>query len=123
MNQEWQTILGNCPSKANTYQIVTIKGHGSLAKTKALRAYENSFYLQCGKYRDAGIDGFFELHIRVFFPSMRSDLDNSLKVVCDCLQKCGAFKNDNRCTKIIAEKFVDKEQPRIEFCLVPVNQN
>lgn len=115
-----QTIYGNCPSKSNCYRVVTIGGHASLSKTKALREYEQQFYIQCDKYRNAGIEGYFELHVRVFYPSLRPDLDNSLKVILDCLQHAGAIRNDNRCVKIVAEKFVDKRQPRVEFEIVAI---
>lgn len=117
-NMEWQTILGNTPSKSNCYRIVNISGHGSLAKTKALKEYEDKFFIQCDKYRNRNIQGYFEIEIRVYYPSERSDLDNSLKIVLDCLQhKSKAIKNDNKCVKIIAEKFLDKNNPRIEFML------
>ena len=112
---EYQTILGNVPSKSNCYRIINMRGHGSLGKTKALTDFENRFYIQCNKYRNAGITGYFELHLKVFYPSERSDLDNSLKIILDCLQRIKAIKNDNRCVKIVAEKFLDKERPRIEF--------
>lgn len=115
-----QTIIGCPPSKANTYRIVTIAGHGSLSKTAALHKYEQDFYIQCGHYRDAMISGYFKLAIDVYFPTMSHDLDNSLKVVLDCLQQCKAIKNDNKCTEILARKFVDKKNPRIEFTLEPV---
>ena len=116
-----QTILGNCPSKSNCYKIVVIKRHGSLAKTEALKQYEDKFYIQCNHYRNANITGYFQLQINVFYPSERSDLDNSLKIVLDCLQKCKAIKNDNKCVKIVAEKFLDKDNPRIEFEISKVN--
>ena len=115
-----QTILGNCPSKSNCYKVINLNGHASLSKTKALKEYEERFYIQCDKYRNAGIAGYFELHLRVFYPSQRSDLDNSLKVVLDCLQRVKAIANDNKCVKIVAEKFLDKERPRIEFELKTV---
>ena len=114
---QWQVIQGNAPSKSNCYRVIAIKGHASLGKTKALTAYENLFYIQCNKYRNANIASYFELHLKVFYPSERSDLDNSLKIILDCLQKVGAIKNDNRCVKIVAEKYLDKERPRIEFLI------
>ena len=120
IEHDWQTILGQAPSKSNTYRIVTISGHGSLAKTAGLKADEQSFYMQVGKYRNLGIAGFFELHIRVYFATMSHDLDNSLKVVLDCLQYTKTIKNDNKCVKIVAEKFLDKNNPRIEFKLVEI---
>jgi len=112
-----QVILGQPPSKSNSYRIITINGHGSLAKTKSLIEYERSFYLQCDKYRDANISGLFELHLSVYNKSRRQDLDNSLKVILDMLQKCNAIKNDRNCAKIIAIYFIDKNNPRIEFSL------
>jgi len=106
-----QTILGVCPSKSNSYRI----GQKGLFKTKALSDYEKNFFLQCNHYRNANITDLFELHLNVFYPSNRSDLDNSLKTILDSLIKVRAIKNDNLCTKIVAEKFIDKVNPRIEF--------
>src|SRR5574344_468247 len=115
-----QIILGNCPSKSNCYKVINLNGHASLSKTKALKEYEEKFYIQCDKYRNAGITGYFELHVRVFYPSERSDLDNSLKIILDCLQRVKAIRNDNKCVKIVAEKYLDKLNPRIEVELKTV---
>lgn len=117
----WVTIPGQAPSKSNTYKVITLNGHGSLAKQPALKNYEAAFYWHLpGVYRNLLIDGAFELYIRVYFTTMSHDLDNSLKVVLDCLQYTKTIKNDNKCAKIVAEKFIDKENPRIEFYLVEV---
>ena len=112
-----QVIIGSVPSKANSYKIITIAGHGSLAKTPAMKKYEQSFYMQCGKYIGQMLEGYFRLDLDVYFPTMSHDLDNSLKVILDCLQSCKAIKNDNRCVAINARKFIDKNNPRIEFTL------
>jgi Holliday junction resolvase RusA-like endonuclease len=116
------TVFGNTPSKSNCYKIITIgsgfKKHSSLAKTKAMKEYENSFYMQVGKCRGKMITDYFNFEIDVYYPSNRSDLDNSLKVVLDCLQKAEVIKNDNKCTQIIARKFIDKINPRIEFKII-----
>lgn len=115
-----QVILGSVPSKSNCYRIVTLGGHGSLAKTSAMKEFEKKFYLQCGTYRNRNIQGFFELYADVYFQSNLPDLDNSLKGLLDCLQGCNAIKNDRNCVKIVANKFIDKLNPRIEFTLVEV---
>lgn len=115
-----QVILGQPPSKSNCYKVITIGGHGSLGKTSALYAYEKAFALQCGAYRDRMIEGFFKLDIDVYFQSNQPDLDNAMKVVLDCLQNCKAIKNDRQCTEIHARKFIDKNNPRIEFTLTEV---
>tara|TARA_R110001592_G_scaffold44370_1_gene142839 strand:- start:881 stop:1105 length:225 start_codon:yes stop_codon:yes gene_type:complete len=72
------------------------------------------------KYDYKLIEGEFKIEVDVYYPNRRSDLDNSLKVVLDCLQKCGAIKNDNRCLEIIARKHLDKLNPRIEFDIIPL---
>ena len=112
-----QVILSSVPSKSNCYKIITLYGKGSLAKTPALKLYEKSFYLQCNHYRNKNIKGLFELHLDVYNSSQRPDLDNSFKVVLYCLQACKAIENDRNCVKIVAQKFVDKINPRIEFTI------
>lgn len=115
-----QTILGKIPSKSNSYKIITFNGHASLAKQKALKDYEKSFYMQCGEYRGKNITDFFELELKVFYENNRPDLDNCFKILLDCLQSCKAIKNDRQCVKITAGKYIDKVNPRIEFTITPV---
>ena len=112
-----QIIYGDIVSKPNCYKIITINGHGSLAKQPKLKEYEKTFYLQCNKYRDKNITGLFEAYIDCYLPSNRQDLDNAMKVFLDSLQSCNAIKNDRNCVKIVAQKFIDKKNPRIEFIL------
>lgn len=114
-NNMIQVIHGKVPSKSNSYKVITLNGHGSLAKQKMLKDYEKSFYLQCDKYRNKGMNGLFEIRLKVFYENQRPDLDNCLKVVLDCLQGCNAIDNDRNCVKVVAEKFIDKMNPRIEF--------
>ena len=113
-------VYGHVPSKSNQYQIIKLGNRFSLAKTKTMKAFEEKFFLQCG-YRNRNIQGFFELYADVYFQSNQPDLDNSLKGLLDCLQGCKAIKNDRNCVKIVANKFIDKHNPRIEFTLVEVN--
>ena len=117
---DWQTIIGHIPSKANNYKIGYVAGHAKLVKSRSVSDYERSFYMQVGAYRNLEIGGLFELYVRVFFPTMSNDLDNSLKCLLDCLQYTKTIKNDNKCVKIVAEKFIDKENPRVEFKIIEV---
>ena len=80
-------VIGTPPSKSNAYRIITINGHASLTKTKAMHAYEESFLWQVGSIRDANINVPFEFYLDVYFPSKRSDLDGCFKGILDCLQK------------------------------------
>ena len=100
-----QIINGVAPSKPNCMKIVSINGHGCLAKTSAL------------KLRDLNINEPFEFYIDVYYPSKRSDLDNVLKLQLDVLQRIKCIKNDNNCCLIHARKFVDKENPRVEITI------
>lgn len=118
-----ETIIGSPPSKSNGYRIITIGGHGSLTKTASLKEYENAFYMQCSKYRNANIDDYFYFFAKIYFANQRPDLDGSLKVILDCLQKCNAIKNDNKCVKIHIGKFLDKKNPRIEFILKRIKED
>lgn len=114
-----EVIKGNVPSKSNSYRIGVANGRHTLVKTDALRKYEKLFYIQC-RNRNAMVKGYFELHAKVFYPNQRSDLDNSLKIVLDCLQSAKVIANDNKCVKIVAEKFLDKTNPRIELTITEV---
>jgi hypothetical protein len=94
--------------------------HSSLGKTADLRKYEKMFFQQCGGYKDKMLEGHFELEGIIYFPTMRSDLDGCLKILLDCLQTVRAVKNDNQCMHIDIRKQIDKENPRIEFKIVPL---
>lgn len=106
-------IFGTVPSKSNNY----VHGNGRVYKSKAVKDYEDAFILQCDKYRNAMIDGPFELNMTVYYPSRRADLDGSFKVILDCLQKVRAITNDRNCVKINAERAIDKDNPHIRFNL------
>lgn len=113
------TILGDCPSKANAYKIITIGGHASLSKTQGLKSYEKAFYLQC-PCRGVNIDTFFIIDIDVYYANNRKDLDGSFKILLDCLQQCKVIKNDRECVEIHARKMVDKNNPRVVITIKPV---
>lgn len=57
-----QVIQGVCPSKSNCYRI----GNNGLFKTSALVKYEQAFFLQCNHYRNANIEGLFEIYLKVY---------------------------------------------------------
>ncbi len=116
------TIYGQPPSKSNSYKITTIKPRGkepysSLGKTPKLQKYEKNFYKQLtGRHRLA-LECPLTARVLVYFESERPDLDNSLKIVFDCLQKGGVIVNDRQIRKIVAERFKDAKNPRVEISL------
>lgn len=109
-----EVIRGICPSKSNMYRV----SNNRLVKTDVLKRFESSFFIQCRHYRNERIDGYFELHAKIFYPNQRRDLDNGLKIILDCLQNAKIIKNDNKCVKIVVEKYLDEKEPRIEFSLI-----
>ncbi len=117
-----ETIEGQIVAKANHYQSVGGSAGRRIIKDKQIRAYEQSFALQCKLYRGKRISGRFKLFVRVWYSSVRSDLDNSLKTLLDCLQSVEAITNDNLCYQIEAEKHIDKRRPRVEFALIEIDK-
>ena len=114
----WETILGQVVSKANNYlSVPASNGERRIIKSERMRAYENSFALQCQLYRDKNIDRPFKLHIIVFESTWSYDLDNALKGVLDNLQYCHAITNDNLCVAINARKAIDRQNPRIVYAI------
>lgn len=113
------TILGDVPSKANSYKIINIGGHASLSKTPKLKEFEKSFFLQC-PYRGLNITSFFKIRFDVFYANNRKDLDGSFKILLDSLQQCNVIKNDRECVEIYARKMIDKQNPRIEIEITPI---
>ena len=113
-NKDMITILGQVPSKSNGYKI----GNNRLYKSKELISYENRFKwllaLAKGKPSEP-IKDKFSIEIFVYFQSKRSDLDNSAKIILDCLQNCNVIENDRLCHRLVMHKFIDKDNPRIEF--------
>ena len=113
------TIYGDVVSKSNQYRIITVNGHASLKKSNAVKAFEEKFYLQ-NPLRNANISNFFAIYLDAYFSSNRKDLDGAFKLVLDVLQSSKTIKNDRLCTEIHARKFIDKNQPRLEFTIVEV---
>lgn len=112
-----ETIYGQVPSKSNSYTPIP-KG-ARFVKSKKVTDYENSFILQLSRsLKGKNIQTNFEIHIDVFFKTKASDLDGCFKIVLDCLQKARTIKNDNKCIRIVAEKHIDREQPRVEFEII-----
>lgn len=108
-------INGQVPSKSNGYKIAGKR----LIKSKELKEYEQSFAWQSHNYTNRFVTD-FGITIRVYFQSKRSDLDNSAKIILDCLQAKGIILNDRNCQVIQMYKFIDKENPRIELYLYDI---
>ena len=114
-----ETIYGQILAKANHYQAVPDKATGGsrIILDEAYRRYAQNFKQQCKVYKDRLIDAPFILYVHVWHSSNRFDLDNSLKSLLDLLQDVRAITDDNLCIGIQAVKHIDKQRPRIEYCI------
>lgn len=118
-----EVVYGQIVAKANHYKAVPGKdGTRRIIKDNVIRRYEASFREQCVIYRNKGINCKFILYVRVYHSSERYDIDNSLKTLLDCLEDVGAITNDKLCYKVIAEKTIDRNNPRIQFAIAPIEE-
>lgn len=109
-----QVILGRIPSKSNSYRSVGSK----MLKSATMRDYERSFVLQCNIYKNAGITEPFAIVVDAYLANPSQDLDGIFKGLLDLLEDVGAISNDKNCIRIVADKHIDKKNPRIEFRIV-----
>lgn len=115
-----EVIHGRCPSKSNCYKIIKLGEFYSLGKQKQLSDYEKLFYHQC-KNKFLNIADYFKISIHVYYADKRPDIDNSTKIILDCLQMCKVIENDRNCLEINAKKCIDKKDPRIEIKLTIID--
>lgn len=115
---QWETIMGQVPSKSNSYLAVPDSAGGRrIIKDERVRAYERSFATQCTVYRGRNISRPFNLHAVVYESTWSYDLDNAFKALLDNLQYVGAITNDNLCVSITARKAIDPQNPRVMYAI------
>jgi crossover junction endodeoxyribonuclease RusA len=69
----------------------------------------------------AGIEllvGDIAVTMRVYRPAKRGDLDNSTKILLDSLIGI-AYTDDSQIVRIVAERYDDKRNPRVEVEVTP----
>jgi Holliday junction resolvase RusA-like endonuclease len=55
--------------------------------------------------------------LTLFYPDDRSDIDGSIKLNLDALQGV-VYRNDRQIRRLVVDKDIDKDRPRIEFEVV-----
>ncbi len=116
------TIKGQPPSKSNCYMPISKrsgnKTFASIAKKPSLKKYEVDFFSQVkGEFRGLLIDKPFKATLHCTFNSKRPDLDNSAKIILDCLQTAKVIKNDNLCYELLMTKTVDKDNAGVHIII------
>ena len=109
------TIIGEPASKANSRQLVTIRGRPAFIKSKKAREYVKIFDGQCPTLKTLLQDDVAVI-ITIYYKSRRPDLDES--VILDCMQG-KIYANDRQ----VKQKFIfwglDRENPRSIIQVMP----
>lgn len=120
-------ISGKVPSKSNCYKTRAITSKGKPIamwyKSKELQEYEFNFSIQIQRHTFDFIQDQFELYADVYMVNKMQDIDNTLKILLDCLEQNNVIFNDNLCYKIVINKHIDKVNPRVVFYLNKYEEN
>jgi len=127
------TILGQPCSKANSRQIVTIKGRPTPIKSKEALAYERDALRQIPPAARQRLEGRLRMTLRIWYASELSDLDESL--ILDVLQdrwmrdkhtkervlvQAGVYRNDRQVRERHVYHGIDRANPRAEIIVEPM---
>tara|TARA_R110002020_G_scaffold475191_2_gene709027 strand:+ start:807 stop:1202 length:396 start_codon:yes stop_codon:yes gene_type:complete len=114
MSKEFSFIVqGEPASKANSRQIVTIRGRPAVIKSAKARRYVTDFQIQCPRL-DPLLEGDLAIWITVFYASRRPDLDVSL--ILDAAEGF-LYKNDRQVREMHLYWRLDRENPRSEIVI------
>ena len=115
-------VHGEPASKANSRQLVTIRGRPAFIKSKKARDYVKLFDQQCQTLPEL-LEGDLAVVIKIYYSSRRPDLDES--VILDCMQG-KIYANDRQVKQKYIYWGLDRERPRthvrvstLETCDVP----
>lgn len=125
------TIHGQPVSKANSRQLVNIRGRMVPIKSKDALAYERDVLRQIPTSARMRFAGPVRFTATLFYESERSDLDESLLL--DCLQdryavkdgkrvlvQSGVYANDRQVRERHIFHGIDKRNPRAEITIEPM---
>lgn len=106
-----QSLTLDYPPSANRYWRTY---NGRIVVSEEASAYKTAVqWLRCLNSDLTVYTGDVRVRINVYRPAKRRDLDNCLKVVLDALQGV-VYENDSQVVEIIACRFDDKQNPRVE---------
>lgn len=123
--------MGQVASKANSRQLVTIKGRPAFIKSPEARAFERGALMQIPAAAKRMLTGPVRAVIRIWYASERPDLDES--VVLDVLQakyetrdgvrvlvRKGVYINDRQVREKHVFHGIDRKNPRAEVVIEPL---
>ena len=112
------TVLGETTSKENSRRIVKIGGKTRSIKSAKALAYSEMFKYLCPT-RGSLLEGDLVMGIKIYYGSRRPDLSETL--VLDLLQG-KAYGNDRQVKRRFADWGLDKENPRVELFIAPLDR-
>lgn len=108
----WQSVTLPLPPSANRYWRSLGRGHVTLS------AEAKEYRDQAGwAARAEGMEpysGNVSIQLDFYFPDKRGDLDNRIKQVLDAMRG-HAYEDDKQIVKIVAVRYLDKDNPRLDF--------
>lgn len=106
-------IMGQVYSLKNSKQLSSKGGKPRIIKNWKARRFEEDFLWQVPIFaRSLHWEGPVRVTIRVYYPSMRQDLDCA--ILCDLLQTSGVIKNDRQIVEQHFYRELDRNKPRAE---------
>ena len=121
----WSTTLsGHLPSMKNGRRAVPCKTKEGRRFMRFIRSDEAQGWMETAarelmvvRPKGGPITADVTLYAEIYYRSRRSDL--STETLMDTLQLAGVIKNDRQIRRVIAEAFVDKDNPRVVVALAP----
>ena len=105
------TVYGEPASKANSRQLVTIKGRTLFIKSAKAMRYLYDFKKQCPKLSQL-LEGDLSISCHIWYASRRPDLDASL--IFDAMEGM-IYKNDRALKEMHLFWHLDRKNPRSEI--------
>lgn len=93
----------------------------SIKNAKALQFEEMALWQIKTQFKQQPLSGKLSLDAHIYYPSNRQDLDDTL--LCDVLQHAGVIDNDRSIVEKHLWKHIDKENPRVELDIYPVDNS
>jgi Holliday junction resolvase RusA-like endonuclease len=106
-------LIGNLPAKKN----MLFKGkYGNWynSKTKDLEPFLLQLKVQAKQYKNLPIKDNCIILVHIW-SSDRADLNNQLTSLFDLLQDAEIVENDRQIKHIVAKKFIDNKNPKVEL--------
>ena len=108
------TLIGQLPAKKNSWKMGKYGIYQS--KTKEIDGFILQLKTQMVDRSALPLKGRCSLNLSLW-QSDRTDLDGQITTLADILQTAGIVENDRQIKHIVAEKFIDNKNPRIEGCI------